>query len=172
MTFFIVTVAVILFIAYRYGIKKGGDVGEFINVNYPVEVRKKLFFRIVCSENVNRNISTFHGHNSICNESNGKFERWGFTWRTADGCTYAPEALFFNAAWFARYVYPFGVFVQIRWSGRSDRKAYLHIGIGYKLNGRFGFLLRVQSDDSSTDGAWSGVANENVSTRGWQFGPK
>jgi hypothetical protein len=106
------------------------------------------------------------------NEYNGKFQRWGFTWRTADGCTYAPEALFFNAAWFARYVYPFGVFVQIRWSGRSDRKAYLHIGIGYKLNGRFGFLLRVQSDDSSTDGAWSGVANENVSTRGWQFGPK
>jgi hypothetical protein len=53
MTFFIITIAIILFIANRYGVKKSGDVGEFINVNYSVEVGKKFFFGIVCSENVN-----------------------------------------------------------------------------------------------------------------------
>jgi hypothetical protein len=42
MTFFIITIAIILFIANRYGVKKRGDVGEFINVYYSAEIRKKL----------------------------------------------------------------------------------------------------------------------------------
>lgn len=83
------------------------------------------------------------------------------------------DALFYNAVLFVRVVWPVGIFVQIRWSGRTDRRAYVQFGAGWKLNGRFGLIARIpRSDAHATTGQWSGVAGENVSTPGWEWGPK
>jgi len=103
-----------------------------------------------------------------------------FQWRPVFGRYYGSfykhlglDALFYNGAIFVRLVFPFGVFVQIRWSGHTDRRAFLQAGVGYKLNGRWGFLFRIpKSDAAATRGAWSGVDGENVSTAGWLWGPK
>lgn len=88
---------------------------------------------------------------------------------------FSEDSLFWNAALFVRLVFPLGVYVQVRWSGNTEGKAYVQFGLGYKLNGRFGALFRIQSDDSAKVGAWSGVENENFSSNhgtGWALGHK
>lgn len=62
-------------------------------------------------------------------------------------------SLFYNAVFFARVVWPFGIFASVRWSGSTTAKALLQAGIGWKLNGRFGLTLRIQSDASSAAGS-------------------
>lgn len=80
--------------------------------------------------------------------------------------------LFWNGALFLRLVWPLGIFVQIRWSGSTTKKSHAQFGLGWKVNGRFGLIARIRSDVDATQGAWSGIAGENDSTPGWNWGPK
>ena len=73
-------------------------------------------------------------------------------------------SLYYNGAFFFRLMLPFFIGVHIRWGVR-----YLQMAIGWKLNGRFGVIFRVQSDKSSaagTHGPNYGQAN------GWECGTK
>ena len=63
------------------------------------------------------------------------------------------QSLFFNAVFFLRLSFPFGIFASIRWSESSTSRALFQTGIGWKLNGRFGLLFRFQSDASSAAGS-------------------
>ena len=84
---------------------------------------------------------------------------WHLWWTTSPG-----TSLFYNGAFFFRFMLPFFVGVHIRWGVR-----YLQIAIGWKLNGRFGLVFRVQSDKSAATGTHGpnyGQAN------GWECGPK
>ena len=62
------------------------------------------------------------------------------------------QSLFRNGVLFVRLLRPFGVFVMLRWGGKNASPAFLQAGIGWKLNGRFGLLLRLQSDASAAAG--------------------
>jgi hypothetical protein len=58
------------------------------------------------------------------------------------------QSLFYNAAFFVRLAFPFGVFFHFRFTNQ-----YLfQTGIGWKLNGRFAILFRVQTDTSAAAG--------------------
>jgi hypothetical protein len=71
---------------------------------------------------------------------NGK---WNYLPRVTEN-----NSLFYNAAFFVRLVFPFGVFFGMRLG-----KTYLfQTGIGWKLNGRFALLMRVQTDASAAAG--------------------
>jgi hypothetical protein len=79
-------------------------------------------------------------------------------WGQPDPETGGVPPLFWNGALMLRLVWPVGVFVQIRWSGKTDRRAYWQGGIGWKVNGRFGLICRIPSSDASAArGAWSGI---------------
>lgn len=62
-------------------------------------------------------------------------------------------SLFYNAVFFLRLSWPFGVFASVRWSASSTAKALLQLGAGWKLNGRIALLLRIQSDATSAAGS-------------------
>lgn len=61
------------------------------------------------------------------------------------------DSLFYNAIVFVRLSLPFGVFVHLRWA-KNWRRSFLQAGIGWKLNGRFSPLFRLQSDASAAEG--------------------
>lgn len=80
---------------------------------------------------------------------------WGFK-RNEKWC-WIPErvggqSLFYNGILFFRLCWPLGLFASVRWSSASDKKALLQTGFGFKLNGRFAILLRIQSDKTSAAG--------------------
>lgn len=80
---------------------------------------------------------------------------WGF--KRAGRWVWVPErvgmqSLFYNALLFVRFNWPLGLFASLRWSPSTTRRALLQTGWGFKLNGRFALLLRVQSDASSAAG--------------------
>jgi len=80
------------------------------------------------------------------------------------------RSLYYNAALFFRFNFPFGFFLGIRWAGKDpSKREFFQTGIGYKLNGTFALTVRFQSDDSAgrgTNGPNSGQA------RGWEAGEK
>jgi hypothetical protein len=93
-------------------------------------------------------------------KENGK---WNFKPRIT-----GQQSLFFNSVFFVRFSLPFGVFISVRWSSSETAKAILQTGIGWKLNGRLGILLRVQSDETSA----RGVTGQNIGqARGFNYGP-
>jgi hypothetical protein len=67
----------------------------------------------------------------------------------ADG-VYMPGArsLFYNGFVMVRLVFPFGVWLHVK-PARDHR---LQMGLGWKLNGRFGVTLRWQTDASAAAG--------------------
>lgn len=76
-------------------------------------------------------------------------------------------SLFYNAVFFLRLSLPLGVFVGVRWSQRTDKKALFQTGFGWKLNGRLAVLFRFQSDVSSA----AGVTGPNVrQATGFEYG--
>jgi len=95
---------------------------------------------------------------------------WGFK-RDGEWC-WTPErvgeqSLFYNGIFFLRLCWPFGLFASVRWSSASDKKAMLQTGLGFKLNGRFAILLRVQSDKTSA----AGVTGPNLGqATGFNYG--
>lgn len=76
----------------------------------------------------------------------------GGRWKFAPRIT-GDVSLFYNAIFFLRLSFPFGVFFALRWSSSTTAKALLQIGAGWKLNGRIALLVRVQSDASSAAGS-------------------
>lgn len=77
------------------------------------------------------------------------------------------KSLFFNAVFFLRVSIPFGIFASFRWSSSTTNKALFQTGIGWKLNGRLGLLLRIQSDETSAAGSTG--PNYDQST-GFEYG--
>lgn len=63
------------------------------------------------------------------------------------------RSLFYNAVFFMRLAWPFGIFASFRWSASTTDKALLQVGLGWKLNGRITVTIRVQSDASSAAGS-------------------
>ena len=57
--------------------------------------------------------------------------RWRFLPRIT-----GQTALFYNAVFFLRLSFPFGVFVHIRWA-KNWRRSFAEGSLGWKLNGRF-----------------------------------
>ena len=77
------------------------------------------------------------------------------------GC--GTESLFYNAQLFLRLSLPFGVFFGMRLGATH----LFQCGIGWKLNGRFGILLRIQTDASAA----AGVTGPNYGqATGYDFG--
>lgn len=64
---------------------------------------------------------------------------------------YRPESrsLFYNGAIMVRLTLPFGIWLHIK----PVAAGRFQCGIGWKLNGRFGLLLRWQTDKSAATGA-------------------
>jgi hypothetical protein len=104
-----------------------------------------------------------------------RMRSWAVAWGFREGgrWVWRPRrcgsgALFFNAVFFLRLNWPAGIFLAFRWSASSIRKALFQTGAGFKLNGRFAILLRVQSDATAA----AGVNGPNHGqAQGFQFGP-
>lgn len=79
------------------------------------------------------------------------------------------QSLFYNAVIFVRIAWPFGIFIGIRWSGSTTKKAYLQTGTGWALNGRWKLLFRIQSDPASAAGVSGPNSGQAV---GWEQGTK
>lgn len=78
------------------------------------------------------------------------------------------QSLFFNAVFFLRLSLPLGIFASVRWSPATDKKSLLQTGFGWKLNGRLGILMRIQSDKTSA----AGVTGPNLGqATGFNYGP-
>jgi hypothetical protein len=84
--------------------------------------------------------------------------------RTGVACS--TRSLFRNGVFYLRLLWPFGVFVHLRWCGPC-RRAFLQAGIGWKLNGRFAILFRIQSDESAERGTWGRNSGQ---AKGWAAG--
>lgn len=75
-------------------------------------------------------------------------------------------SLFYNAVFFIRFSWPFGIQFMVRWAETGTR-AYLQAGLGYKANGRLGGPLRIQGDAASA----AGVSGPNVGqAQGFEYG--
>lgn len=80
------------------------------------------------------------------------------------------EKLFYNGVIFFRVMLPFYIGFSIRWSGKNPTaREFLQCYIGWKLNGFFSVVFRVQSDVSAAEGFTSPNPNQAV---GWSDGPK
>lgn len=115
----------------------------------------------------------------------------GGRWRLVPRIT-GNAALFYNAVFFLRISFPFGVFVHVRWA-KNLRRSFAEGSFGWKLNGRFTigllwllallliwnfgwsywylfslFALRFQSDASAA----AGVTGPNYGqATGFDYGP-
>jgi hypothetical protein len=79
-------------------------------------------------------------------------------------------SLYRNGVIFFRFMLPFYVGFSIRWAGVDPTaKEYLQTGMGWKLNGRFTFTFRVQSDITSAEGTHGPNFDQSV---GWAYGNK
>ena len=79
------------------------------------------------------------------------------------------QSMFFNAVFFLRLSFPFGIFASFRWSSSTTKRAMFQTGFGWKLNGRFGIPFRFQSDTSSAEGVTgpnTGASPAQLSGRG------
>lgn len=82
----------------------------------------------------------------------------------------ANEKVFYNSAFFFRFMLPFYFGIGIRWAGRNPTKReFLQCYIGWKLNGFFSVVFRAQSDISAAEGFTA--PNPNLAI-GWEDGPK
>ncbi len=82
----------------------------------------------------------------------------------------ANEKLFYNGVLMFRVMLPFYVGIHIRWAGSNPKKReFLQTYIGWKLNGFFSAVFRIQSDVSAEEGFTS--PNKNLAY-GWNDGPK
>lgn len=89
-----------------------------------------------------------------------KHEKW-VPWIKFDN----GSSLFYNGAVFIRVALPFWIGIHIR----PTVKNFLQVGIGWKLNGRFGAIFRWQSDESAAEGTHG--PNYGQAT-GWGCGTK
>ena len=77
--------------------------------------------------------------------------------------------MFRNGVFCFRFMLPFCVCLQIRWSGSITDVAYIQFLLGWKLNGRFTIALRAESDADAA----AGVLQPNTDqSSGWLEGGK
>lgn len=79
------------------------------------------------------------------------------------------DSLYYNAPIFIRIAFPFFIGIHIRWSGATNKKAFLQTHIGWKLNGRFAIAFRVQSDQTAERGM--DFPNPGQA-KGWEYAGK
>ncbi len=80
------------------------------------------------------------------------------------------DALFRNGIIFIRLMLPFFISFQFRWAGKNPQaREYLQTYVGWKFNGYFSAVFRVQSDASAAHGFTS--PNHGQAT-GWEDGGK
>lgn len=80
------------------------------------------------------------------------------------------DSLFCNGIFHCRIMLPFFISLQFRWAGSNPQKCeYLQTYIGWKLNGQFSVVLRVQSDESAANGYTSKNYGQAI---GWADGAK
>lgn len=88
-----------------------------------------------------------------------KHEKW-VPWILFDNGT----SLFYNGLVFIRVSMPFWIGIHIRFGER-----FLQAGLGWKLNGRFGAIFRVQTDESAAEGTHGPNYGQ---AKGYECGPK
>jgi len=81
----------------------------------------------------------------------------------------ADQSLFYNGVFFCRFALPFFIGFGIRWSGSTTSRAFLQTYFGWKLNGQFSIVFRIQSDQSAAAG-YTGPNYGQAS--GWNEGTK
>ena len=86
-------------------------------------------------------------------------EKW-VPWIRFDNGT----SLFYNGLVFIRVALPFWIGINIRFG-----KRFLQMGIGWKLNGRFGTIFRIQTDKSAAEGSHGANYGQ---AKGYECGPK
>jgi len=77
--------------------------------------------------------------------------------------------MFRNGIFCFRFMLPFYIGLQFRWSGSTTNTSYLQFLFGWKINGRFTISLRALSDASAAAGTL--FANTDQSS-GWLEGGK
>ncbi|MDE1907423.1 MAG: hypothetical protein KGH75_13345 [Rhodospirillales bacterium] len=77
--------------------------------------------------------------------------------------------MYSNGALMIRLMFPFWIGIQVRWSGAIDKPAYLQMGIGWKLNGRFAITFRIQDDLGAAAGVLAPNTDQSI---GWHEGGK
>ena len=98
-------------------------------------------------------------------KENGKWKlgwvKWGHS---------ADQSLFYNGIFCLRLMAPFCLGIGIRWAGANPAaREFLHIVIGWKLNGELTLEFRIQSDIASSAGA---TAPNVGQAWGWNAGTK
>jgi hypothetical protein len=94
-------------------------------------------------------------------------DKWKLGWvATGEDKT---QSLFYNGIFYFRIMLPFFVGFGIRWSGSTDKKAFLQTYAGWKLNGQFSIVFRIQSDKSAAAGYTSPNTGQ---AQGWNSGTK
>ena len=94
-------------------------------------------------------------------------DKWKLGWvAVGDDKT---QSLFYNGVFFVRVMFPFFVGFGVRWSGSTDKRAFLQSYLGWKLNGEFSVVFRIQSDESAA-GGYTGPNTGQA--RGWENGTK
>lgn len=74
------------------------------------------------------------------------------------------QSLFYNAQFFLRLTFPFGIF----FGARIGSTYLFQCGVGWKLNGRIAVLFRVQTDASAA----AGTSGPNYGqATGYEYGP-
>lgn len=96
---------------------------------------------------------------------------WGPSWKNIRfylGPRNDPPSLFMNGIIFFQIRFPFWIGLMVRWCG-SCSPSYWQGGLGWKGNGRFAILFRLQTDASAAKGMdFPNVGQSN----GWEFGSK
>ncbi len=77
--------------------------------------------------------------------------------------------MYSNGAFMLRFMLPFWVGLQVRWSGSTTQPAYLQIGAGWKINGRFALTCRVNDDAGAAAGVLAPNSDQAI---GWGEGGK
>lgn len=94
-------------------------------------------------------------------------EKWKLGWIAVG--EEKTESLFYNGIFYFRVMFPFFVGFGIRWSGATNKKAFLQTYAGWKLNGQFSIVFRIQSDKTAADGYTSPNTGQAL---GWNGGTK
>lgn len=95
------------------------------------------------------------------------YRGWGSRVSFGDSET---RSLFTNSMFYVRLMLPFFIGIHIRWAGSDPAaKEFLQTYVGWKLNGDFSVVFRVQSDQSAARGTTSPNGGQAV---GWNDGKK
>lgn len=82
------------------------------------------------------------------------------------------QSLYYNGIIFIRLMLPFYIGLMVRWSGSTNKIAFLQTHVGWKLNGNAAITFRLQSDDSGRISNVGPAFDNHGQAVGWNDGPK